>query len=262
MRRNQGIANDLGLKGNDPSNNKLLTNFTSASHLNTLHPRNNNLRQANDHENFLRPVLSFNELPYAQISNGGKAKAVKEESGCGAKIIKGASSSKPSSLFPCASSSSLNVPGYTLPLDAKIECKTDFPALATNSGGSAEAREKAYCPTLAPNVEDYSQSVARMTAFGAVLKLKMKLIHNTDISPATLRRIKRSSQMSQHLPRRTYKEIKNHWHYYLKNKVDKQTDLSLESSEAYGCGKLPKICKSNVRISRNCVAEEDLSELC
>ncbi|GJX79435.1 hypothetical protein Tco_0327584 [Tanacetum coccineum] len=74
MRRNQGIANDLGLKDNDPSNNKLPTNFTSASHLNTLHPRNNNLRQANDHENFLRRVLSFNELPYAQISNVGKRK--------------------------------------------------------------------------------------------------------------------------------------------------------------------------------------------
>ncbi|GJZ83768.1 hypothetical protein Tco_0648941 [Tanacetum coccineum] len=74
MRRNQGIANDLGLKDNDPSNNKLPTNFTSASHLNTLHPRNNNLRQANDHENFLRPVLSFKELSYAQISNVGKRK--------------------------------------------------------------------------------------------------------------------------------------------------------------------------------------------
>nr|GEU59072.1 hypothetical protein [Tanacetum cinerariifolium] len=56
-------------------------------------------------------------------------------------------------------------------------------------GGSAEARAKAYCPTLAPNMENYSQSVARMTA--EVLKLKMKLVHNTDISPATLRRIKR-----------------------------------------------------------------------
>ncbi|PWA70735.1 myb domain protein 45 [Artemisia annua] len=49
------------------------------------------------------------------------------------------------------------------------------------------------------------------------------------------------SQISQHLPGRTDNEIKNHWHSYLKKKVDKQTDSSLQSSEADGCRKLPKI---------------------
>ncbi|PWA54170.1 myb domain protein 45 [Artemisia annua] len=51
----------------------------------------------------------------------------------------------------------------------------------------------------------------------------------------------RWSQISQHLPGRTDNEIKNHWHSYLKKKVDKQTDSSLQSSEADGCRKLPKI---------------------
>ena len=61
-----------------------------------------------------------------------------------------------------------------------------------------------------------------------------------DIDLVTLN-LRRWSQISRHFPGRTDNEIKNRWHSYLKKKVGKQTDSSLESSEAYGCRKLPKI---------------------
>nr|GEZ90363.1 protein early-responsive to dehydration 7, chloroplastic-like [Tanacetum cinerariifolium]GFA43329.1 protein early-responsive to dehydration 7, chloroplastic-like [Tanacetum cinerariifolium] len=87
-------------------------------------------------------------------------------------------------------------------------------------GGSEEAKAAAYWTTLAPNVEDYSHSVARMIASGSgqlirgiiwcgdvtvdrlkwgneFLKIRMKSGPTSEISPATLRRIKRVKKLTK-----------------------------------------------------------------
>lgn len=87
-------------------------------------------------------------------------------------------------------------------------------------GGSEEAKAAAYWTTLAPNVEDYSHSVARMIASGSgqlirgiiwcgdvtvdrlkwgneFLKMRMKSGQTSEISPATMRRIKRVKKLTK-----------------------------------------------------------------
>ncbi|PWA53967.1 Senescence/spartin-associated [Artemisia annua] len=87
-------------------------------------------------------------------------------------------------------------------------------------GGSEEAKAAAYWTTLAPNVEDYSHSVARMIASGSgqlirgiiwcgdvtvdrlkwgneFLKIRMKSGQQSEISPATLRRVKRVKKLTK-----------------------------------------------------------------
>ncbi|KAJ0448246.1 putative senescence/spartin-associated [Helianthus annuus] len=87
-------------------------------------------------------------------------------------------------------------------------------------GGSAEARAAAYWTTLAPNVEDYSGSVARMIAAGSgqlikgilwcgdvtvdrlkwgndFLKKRMKAGEKAEVSPEALRRMKRVKKLTK-----------------------------------------------------------------
>lgn len=87
-------------------------------------------------------------------------------------------------------------------------------AVAVEGVGSPEAKASAYWTTLAPNVEDYSGSVARMIASGSgqvirgilwcgdvtvdrlkwgneYLKKRMKSGQKADVSPEALKRMKR-----------------------------------------------------------------------
>ncbi|KAJ9550430.1 hypothetical protein OSB04_014475 [Centaurea solstitialis] len=87
-------------------------------------------------------------------------------------------------------------------------------AAAVDGGGSAEAKAAAFWTTLAPNVEDYSGSVARLIASGSgqlikgilwcgdvtvdrlkwgneFLKIRMKSGGKMEVSPETLKRMKR-----------------------------------------------------------------------
>ncbi|KAK9065196.1 hypothetical protein SSX86_016579 [Deinandra increscens subsp. villosa] len=92
-------------------------------------------------------------------------------------------------------------------------------SLAVVESGSAEDRAAAYWTTLAPNVEDYSGSVARMIAAGSgqlikgilwcgdvtverlkwgneFLKKRVKSCHNTEVSPEALRRMERVKKLT------------------------------------------------------------------
>ncbi|KAL8267381.1 hypothetical protein R6Q59_004725 [Mikania micrantha] len=92
--------------------------------------------------------------------------------------------------------------------------------VGAEKGGSAEAKAAAYWTTLAPNVEDYSGSVARMIAAGSgqlikgilwcgdvtvdrlkwgneLLKKKTKSGSKSEVSPQTLKRMKRVKRLTK-----------------------------------------------------------------
>ncbi|KAL7607710.1 hypothetical protein Lser_V15G11374 [Lactuca serriola] len=93
-------------------------------------------------------------------------------------------------------------------------------AVAVDNGGSAEAKAAAYWTTLAPNVEDYSGSVARMIAAGSgqlikgilwcgdvtvdrlkwgneFLKKRTKPGSKSEVSPKALKRVKRVKRLTK-----------------------------------------------------------------
>lgn len=93
-------------------------------------------------------------------------------------------------------------------------------AVAVENGGSTEAKAAAYWTTLAPNVEDYSGSVAKMIASGSgqlikgilwcgdvtvdrlkwgneFLKKRTKSGSKSDVSPEALKRMKRAKRLTK-----------------------------------------------------------------
>ncbi|KVH96028.1 protein EARLY-RESPONSIVE TO DEHYDRATION 7, chloroplastic-like [Cynara cardunculus var. scolymus] len=93
-------------------------------------------------------------------------------------------------------------------------------AVAVENGGSTEAKAAAYWTTLAPNVEDYSGSVARMIASGSgqlikgilwcgdvtvdrlkwgneFLKKRTKSGSKSEVSPEALKRMKRAKRLTK-----------------------------------------------------------------
>ncbi|KAI7728107.1 hypothetical protein M8C21_029983 [Ambrosia artemisiifolia] len=100
------------------------------------------------------------------------------------------------------------------------EVESGGAVVVAEGGGTAEARAAAYWTTLAPNVEDYSGSVARMIAVGSgqlikgilwcgdvtvdrlkwgneVLKKRMKAGGKSEVSPEALRRMKRVKKLTK-----------------------------------------------------------------